>query len=438
MSTPTTNAPRPGASRTAAAGAPDLADVEMVLAFARRMGVSVGDLAASTAREPVPTFAEYVPRVIERMPAPSCRIYGPYWTRIVAAWEQRRLDEPDEADILGLLETARRNALVRRTGTGGNGAALHTFYALGAVYRWAVTDRILTARQNPMDRVSKPRKGKSRRHAITPGNDPELDALLLRFHLETGARTGGALALRLVDLNTEESLVRLWEKAGTHRWQPVSPTLMRYLTHHARVRGAVSDESTVFRFDNGNPLTKKRYETLWKRIGANVRSAQVLGISTHWLRHTTLTWVERNFGVAVARAYAGHAEPTSNHQGVTHVYVKATLTEVATALQALTQEPHPLAGQPLHATATMTRTRCRPRRRPPPEPRHDHRRRSAASVSLGRLPVAGVQKTTSSRVGAGLRRVSGADQLRRRGEDRGFGDLVDGGEAGFDVALHAA
>jgi hypothetical protein len=29
--------------------------------------------------------------------------------------------------------------------------------------------------------------------------------------------------------------------------------------------------------------------------------------SAHWLRHTTLTWVERNFGYAVARAYAGHS-----------------------------------------------------------------------------------------------------------------------------------
>ena len=185
-----------------------------VLAFARRMGASAEDLAAWV---PVPTFGEYVPRVIERVPAPSCRIYGPYWTRIVAAWELRRLDEPDEADVLGLMEALRRNALVRRTSTGGN----------GAVYRWAVTDQILTARQNPMERVRKPRKGKSRSHAITPelyariwtaattGNDPELDALLLRFHLETGARTGGALALRLADLNVEEYLVRLRRQAPT-------------------------------------------------------------------------------------------------------------------------------------------------------------------------------------------------------------------------------
>lgn len=28
----------------------------------------------------------------------------------------------------------------------------------------------------------------------------------------------------------------------------------------------------------------------------------------HWIRHTTLTWVERNFGYAVAKAYAGHTD----------------------------------------------------------------------------------------------------------------------------------
>lgn len=59
---------------------------------------------------------------------------------------------------------------------------------------------------------------------------------------------------------------------------------MRYLVHHARALGAVDQESKVFRFDDGNPLTKKRYETLWKRVGANITSAQVLGISTHWLQ----------------------------------------------------------------------------------------------------------------------------------------------------------
>ena len=56
-------------------------------------------------------------------------------------------------------------------------------------------------------------------------------------------------------------------------------------------------------------------------------------ISTHWLRHTTLTWVERNFGYATARAYAGHTDKTGP---ATTTYIKADLAEVATALAALT------------------------------------------------------------------------------------------------------
>jgi integrase/recombinase XerC len=66
------------------------------------------------------------------------------------------------------------------------------------------------------------------------------------------------------------------------------------------------------------------------------------GISTHWLRHTTLTWVERRYGAAVARAYAGHTDGGGD-VGVTAIYTKASLEEVAAALAGLTGEPHPLA-----------------------------------------------------------------------------------------------
>jgi hypothetical protein len=48
------------------------------------------------------------------------------------------------------------------------------------------------------------------------------------------------------------------------------------------------------------------------------------------------------FGYAVARAYAGHTDRGSD-AGATTTYVRATLSEVATALSALTGEPHPLA-----------------------------------------------------------------------------------------------
>ena len=50
----------------------------------------------------------------------------------------------------------------------------------------------------------------------------------------------------------------------------------------------------------------------------------------------------RNFGYAVAQAYAGHTDGGSD-TGATSTYVRASLSEVAAALAALTGEPHPLA-----------------------------------------------------------------------------------------------
>ena len=68
-------------------------------------------------------------------------------------------------------------------------------------------------------------------------------------------------------------------------------------------------------------------------------------ISTHWIRHTILTWVERRFGFAVAQAYAGHQTVSQGARamGATGTYVRAGLPEVANALSVLTGEPHPLA-----------------------------------------------------------------------------------------------
>ena len=54
---------------------------------------------------------------------------------------------------------------------------------------------------------------------------------------------------------------------------------------------------------------------------------------------TFLTWVERNFGYAVARAYAGHTDSGSK-AGATSTYVRASLAEVAAALAA----PRPRCG----------------------------------------------------------------------------------------------
>jgi hypothetical protein len=63
-------------------------------------------------------------------------------------------------------------------------------------------------------------------------------------------------------------------------------------------------------------------------------------VSTHWLRHTTLTWVQRHLGYGIARVYAGHTDSTGP---ATTIYIKADLHAVAAALSAMTGQPHPLA-----------------------------------------------------------------------------------------------
>jgi hypothetical protein len=205
----------------------------------------------------------------------------------------------------------------------------------------------------PASKVDKPRRLKSTRHAVpdarlaeinevaaTTGDDPALDALLLRLHIETACRRGGALALRPIDLDPAQCQILLREKGGTRRWQPVSPTLMAHLQHHARERHAPPN-GRLLRYRNGRPITQRRYDYLRERIGRRLR----LG------RHPTdqyplapphlATWVERNSSHAIAREYAGHTD--GDNKATTTTYVRAMIHEVAAALAALTGEPHPLA-----------------------------------------------------------------------------------------------
>ena len=117
---------------------------------------------------------------------------------------------------------------------------------------------------------------------------------------------------------------------------------MSHLLSHADQRGNGEHHDQLLRYRNSQPITNRRYDHLWFRLGPRLPWVAAQGISIHWLRHTTLTWVERHFGYAVARAYAGHND--SNHNaGTTTTYVRASIHEVATALAALTGEPHPLA-----------------------------------------------------------------------------------------------
>ncbi|GAA2778988.1 site-specific integrase [Crossiella cryophila] len=333
------------------------AELEVARLLLAKLGVSAEQLLAEPAAEtPMPLLRDYLPRVAGAVSASTREVYGPYWRRMVEVWGDRPLDQVTALEIKQLAEQTTHRAVVRKNSRSGRSAAEHLISAVRCVYRHAVNDELLREWDNPAIRVAKPRRLASTRRALPParlaeinevagstGNDPELDLTLLRLHTETACRRGGALSLRPKDLDPQQCLIRLREKGETTRWQPVSSTMMNTLVAHGEARGAEPD-GPLFRYRNGRPITTRRYDHIWIRVGKHLPWVAIQQVTTHWIRYTTLTFVERNFGYGVARAYAGHFGKGDG--GTTTTYIRAELYEVATALAALTGEPHPLAQMP--------------------------------------------------------------------------------------------
>ena len=63
------------------------------------------------------------------------------------------------------------------------------------------------------------------------------------------------------------------------------------LVRHAGERRAPPD-GQLLRYPNGRRITYRRYDDLWDRLGRYLPWVRTQQISTHWLRHTTLTWVK--------------------------------------------------------------------------------------------------------------------------------------------------
>lgn len=329
------------------------ADLDAARLVLQRLNVRPEDLLAAPTHVLIPTFGEYVPQVIDAAPAGARRTYLPYWHRLSSRWPDRSIADPTGLELQQLVEYTRRHAIVRRNSREGRSAAEHMVGAIRRLYRHAVAAHYIPASRNPATALDKPRRLRSTRRALsarqltdinhvaaTTGDDPELDTLLLRLHLETSCRTGSALRLRPEDIDPHHCLIRLFGKGGTIHWQPISPTLTNRLIDHSH-RGTDPTQQ-LLRYRHGRPITRRRYDHLWERLGRHLPWISTHQITTHWLRHTTLTWVERHYGYAIARGFAAHAEPTGQ-DGATLTYVQATLDEIATAVAELTGEPHPLA-----------------------------------------------------------------------------------------------
>lgn len=323
------------------------------------MGLTIDDLLAAAGQpggpRPVgPTVRDYVPVVAEGFQPRSRRTYNSYWRLAVELLGDIALDRVTVDDLRTVADEAARRARKRRPGSDGRASRESCIAALRAVFTRAQKAGLVQT--NVAFLVDKPRRLPNRRRALNQAElndlwaavaattrDPELDLLLVRFHLESGARRMGAINLRLRDLDHTRQTVWLREKFGTEREQPIGRHLLESISQLAEARGSIGpDDNALMTLRRGGgaraPLTGRTYDRIFSRAQDRVPWSARTPLTAHVLRHTAITAVERVAGFAVAARFAGHT-PGS----VTGTYTKADISEVAAAVALLTGEPHPLA-----------------------------------------------------------------------------------------------
>jgi DNA helicase II / ATP-dependent DNA helicase PcrA len=141
----------------------------------------------------------------------------------------------------------------------------------------AVKKRHIT--DNPAGDLNKPPRNRQTARALNVGqlqelwdaifdtgsDDVDLDMLLIWFHLETGARKGGAIGLTVDKLDRDALSSRLIEKYGDKRNQPMSPELIEALLGFARGRGTIdgylAPDAPVFYY-KPQPMISRRLRAL--------------------------------------------------------------------------------------------------------------------------------------------------------------------------------
>jgi site-specific recombinase XerD len=268
----------------------------------------------------------------------------------IAAWVRRAGDEA-------------RSATWARHGIGAEEA-----FVLAVRAAWARALRDDVVRRNPAGEVAVPERPASRRTALAceqltearlsllaHSRDPELDSLVFQILRETACRRAGVIGLRRDDLAPATRTVLVVEKYGKQRWLPTSAHLMHRLHAHARECDHLGCSRVLHRLDGGH-VNDKWFEGFAQRI-QQLPWASELGVTAHWLRHTTLTDIERIAGVRVAASYAGHADATF---GVTGIYTKPSQEELRAAHGRLFFDDPAEADDPSVAPHLLRRARAAP------------------------------------------------------------------------------
>jgi site-specific recombinase XerD len=273
-------------------------------------------------------------------PPASLRTYLTTIRRLATSFGADRVDAVGTADLERLSAHIRDQALARGH-TDGTGAARGFIHGSRFWYRTAQRHDLRA--DNPAMSLVKPARRLRPRRALTgaeladlwvvvgsSGQDPLLDLLLIDFHRDTAARRCGAIALRIQDIDRQRESVLLRERGCHQRETPLSVDVIDRALVLASERGPLRPGDALFKFRDGSPLSRRRYNSIFDRVQGRLPWAAHLGVSIHWLRHTTLTDISNAAGPRIAAAYAGHLD-----RSVTDAYTVPSFEDLKTAHDAV-------------------------------------------------------------------------------------------------------
>jgi site-specific recombinase XerD len=137
------------------------------------------------------------------------------------------------------------------------------------------------------------------------------DEALIRFMVETGARAGEVVALKLADVHLAVGVATIRRgKGGKGRTVPFGPTTARALDRYIRVRRShrlAASSPNLWLGDRGRPFS---YDGLYKSLSMRARQAGIEGFHPHRLRHTAAhRWLAAGGSEVGLMAVAGWAKP---------------------------------------------------------------------------------------------------------------------------------
>jgi site-specific recombinase XerD len=304
------------------------------------------------------TVVGYAPRARELCPPKSLPTYGAGFDRLASRFGTTPLSAVRPVDLAQQRDGVHREvgaARVRRAevrgrelrsydpDAHGHGAAENYVRSARFFFRAAVNDGLLDG--SPAADLEAPPRPPAperplteqeltdlRRVAGETGKDPELDVLLLDFLRQTAARREGALNLRRAHLHHRQHAVTLSEKRGTVRLVPLSGAMLVRLDDFSHGRGGRRPQDHVFRYRDGTPLTRRRFNSLFDRLDRHCDWSEQLDVGAHWLRHTTLSDISAVSGLRVAQAYAGHKP---GRRSAIEIYTQVEFDDLAAAYERL-------------------------------------------------------------------------------------------------------